>query len=196
MHPKPRVLVAARHGSHRLTVAAFFESRGHDVLFAESGSDAIAAVQAGAVDLVVTAHTMPGICGYELTRTLRVLFPRLPVILMSIGDDSLSEALLEDAAALGALNVPKDGEAREDGARSLAVLTQRETQVLDLIVKGHGNKAIARILEISPRTVENHRAQIMRKTMSRNVAALVRLTLMGGDAMTVAGTRAPGAPSA
>jgi FixJ family two-component response regulator len=56
-------------------------------------------------------------------------------------------------------------------------LTGRERQVLDLIVMGHGNKTVAQMLSISPRTVENHRAQIMRKTMSRNVAALVHLAL-------------------
>lgn len=67
------------------------------------------------------------------------------------------------------------------GARhkALSGLTPREREVLDLIVLGHGNKTVARMLSISPRTVENHRAQIMRKTHTSNVAGLVHLTLAG-----------------
>lgn len=54
--------------------------------------------------------------------------------------------------------------------------------MLDLIVLGHGNKTVARMLSISPRTVENHRAQIMRKTHTRNIASLVHLALMARGA--------------
>ncbi len=58
-----------------------------------------------------------------------------------------------------------------------AALTRREAQVIDLIVAGNSNKQIAYRLAISPRTVEFHRAQLMRKMGARNLATLVRAAL-------------------
>jgi two-component system response regulator FixJ len=57
----------------------------------------------------------------------------------------------------------------------LAALTPRERDVLDAIAAGLGNKAIARRLDLSPRTVEVHRANIMRRAGAGNVAELLRL---------------------
>ena len=73
-------------------------------------------------------------------------------------------------------------------ARSkLSLLTQRETEVLDLLVAGSSNKQIARDLEISPRTVEIHRANMMAKLGANHAADAVRLRLeamMGGGLRT------------
>ncbi len=62
---------------------------------------------------------------------------------------------------------------REAEAR-LAALTPRERNILDAIAAGLGNKAIARQLDLSPRTVEVHRANIMRRAGAGNVAELLR----------------------
>ena len=59
----------------------------------------------------------------------------------------------------------------------LTLLTDRERQVLELIMAGNANKVIAYLLSISPRTVELHRARLMDKMMARNAAELVRMTL-------------------
>jgi two-component system, LuxR family, response regulator FixJ len=67
-------------------------------------------------------------------------------------------------------------EAREISAK-LALLTERERQVLDLIVAGKANKVIAHELSISPRTVEIHRARVMEKMGASNLADLVRKAL-------------------
>jgi two-component system, LuxR family, response regulator FixJ len=67
-------------------------------------------------------------------------------------------------------------EARNTAAR-LALLTERERQVLDLIVAGKANKVIAHELSISPRTVEIHRARVMEKMDAGNLADLVRKAL-------------------
>ena len=56
-------------------------------------------------------------------------------------------------------------------------LTAREMQVFDLLILGLSNKLIAHELSISPRTVEVHRARLMRKMGVRNTAALIRLAL-------------------
>lgn len=66
----------------------------------------------------------------------------------------------------------------------LTALTIRETEVLDLVVEGKTTKEIARILEISPRTVDIHRAHVMEKTRADNLADLVRMVLSARSAPT------------
>jgi FixJ family two-component response regulator len=58
-------------------------------------------------------------------------------------------------------------------------LTPREFDVLDQLASGQSNKAAARLLGISPRTVEVHRARIMEKVGARNTADLMRIVLGG-----------------
>jgi len=62
-------------------------------------------------------------------------------------------------------------------AEAYATLTERERQVLELIVAGKANKVIAHELTISPRTVEIHRARVMEKMAAASLAELVRKTL-------------------
>jgi two-component system response regulator FixJ len=58
-------------------------------------------------------------------------------------------------------------------------LTARERDVLQLISNGLSNKEAGRHLEISPRTVEVHRARIMEKLGAKNTADLMRIVLTG-----------------
>jgi two-component system CheB/CheR fusion protein len=53
----------------------------------------------------------------------------------------------------------------------------RQRQVMDLVIAGHPSKNIAADLGISQRTVDNHRAAVMKKTGSKSLAALVRMAL-------------------
>lgn len=76
----------------------------------------------------------------------------------------------------------------------LLTLTPRERQVMDLILAGHPNKNIAADLCVSQRTVESHRASIMKKTGTRSLPALVRLALaatVGADSWLVPNDRSP-----
>jgi DNA-binding CsgD family transcriptional regulator len=66
---------------------------------------------------------------------------------------------------------------REDAANRVARLTARQRQIMELVLAGHPSKNIAANLGLSQRTVENHRASIMKKTGSRSLPALVRLAL-------------------
>lgn len=63
---------------------------------------------------------------------------------------------------------------RREAEARLAALTPRERRILDAIAAGLGNKAIARQLDLSPRTVEVHRASIMRRVGADSVAELLR----------------------
>jgi two-component system, NarL family, response regulator NreC len=81
---------------------------------------------------------------------------------------------------------PKDSvenflkQAQDDWTDPLDSLTAREKEVLYLAAKGHTSTEIAQHLHISPRTVEQHRAQLMRKLRLRNLPALIRFALQHG----------------
>ncbi len=67
--------------------------------------------------------------------------------------------------------------AQVDQAPQMAKLTPRQREVMNLVLAGHPSKNIAADLQISQRTVENHRAAIMRRTGASSLPALVRLSL-------------------
>jgi two-component system CheB/CheR fusion protein len=56
-------------------------------------------------------------------------------------------------------------------------LTEREHEIMDLVIAGHANKEIAARLAISQRTVENHRASVMTKTGVASLPDLIRLVI-------------------
>jgi two-component system, LuxR family, response regulator FixJ len=88
-------------------------------------------------------------------------------------------ASLRDALAQGCRQ-PRTNPAPKSPTDRLATLTFREREVVDRLVAGLSNKAIAREFGISYRTVEVHRARIMDKTQARSFSELVRLALGAG----------------
>ncbi|SDR63843.1 two component transcriptional regulator, LuxR family [Rhizobiales bacterium GAS113] len=83
--------------------------------------------------------------------------------------DSINDALRRDVVDR------RGADARDGVAVRLALLTQREREVMDQVVKGLSSKSIARALNISYRTVELHRSHILDKLGVRSVAELIRL---------------------
>ena len=99
-------------------------------------------------------------------------------------DDELTSIRLREALAREAALLRENDELirkmyswREEAANHVAGLTARERRILELVLAGHSSKCIAWELGISQRTVENHRAAIMRKTSVKSVPALVQLAL-------------------
>lgn len=70
---------------------------------------------------------------------------------------------------------------QDEGARLLATLTPREKEVMDEVVAGRHNREIALALDISPRTVEVHKARLLAKLRVGSIADLVRLSLQSRD---------------
>ena len=150
---------------------------------------------------VVTDVRMPGIDGMELLRRLGSGARKLPVIVMTghgdvplaveamkLGALDFLEKPFEDDRLIGMIQAALAE--RESGAKSetlsadmaarVASLTQRERQVMQGLVTGQSNKAIAREYDISPRTVEVYRANVMTKMQAGNLSELVRFAIRAG----------------
>ncbi len=146
---------------------------------------------------------MPGMNGMELLEMLKSSGIGLPVIMITgHGDVPLAVRALKHGAfdfiqkpfnaqeLLDRVHAALDLD-RENNRRSSEVaqcralflaLTDREKEVVDLVVAGNSSKMIARNLGISPKTVDVHRANVMRKLNIRSVAELVQLRLALPDA--------------
>lgn len=141
---------------------------------------------------------MPGMSGLDLQRALAERNSPLPIIFITgHGDVPMAvEAMrrgaidfirkpFRDQELLDRINealAVDDAQQRRSAAQAdtkdrIAALTPREQQVFERVAAGQANKVIALDLEISERTVEIHRSQVMRKTQSKTLADLVRLKL-------------------
>jgi two-component system, LuxR family, response regulator FixJ len=94
-------------------------------------------------------------------------------------DDELLIASVKRALAQ-AVSVREQASAAQRAESLIANLSARERQVLELLVVGRSNKVIAHELDISPRTVEIHRAHVMEKMEARSLSDLVRSALAAG----------------
>jgi two-component system, LuxR family, response regulator FixJ len=150
---------------------------------------------------IITDVRMPGLSGIDLLRRLKDMQIQLPVIVitghgdvplaveaMKFGAVDFLEKPFDDdvllASVRSALNRAEASAAleteRADIRSRIATLTQRERDVLGGLVAGKPNKIIAFDLEISPRTVEIYRANVMTKMKAGSLSELVRMVLSTG----------------
>ena len=148
---------------------------------------------------IITDVRMPDMNGLEMVRRLAAMGVRHPVIVMTghadvplaieavrAGVKDFLEKPFDDEALLSSIQTAladQTGSAQHEGpdaevAECLASLSARERQVLEGLVAGHANKVIAYDLEISPRTVEVYRANVMTKMKARSLSELVRMTIL------------------
>jgi two-component system response regulator FixJ len=151
---------------------------------------------------IVTDIRMPGMSGIELIREMRRRSINVPTVFitghgdvplaveaMKLGAADFIEKPFDDAQLLGsiraALEQTHDQERREAEAaeirRRMDGLTERERQVLGGLVAGKPNKIIAYELDISPRTVEIYRANVMTKMQAGSLSELVRMALKADE---------------
>lgn len=143
--------------------------------------------------------------GLELIQKLERMGSSLPAIVIAGKCDVPLAVLLMKAGAIDVLQKPlgsgeflacitralqlsrdqgKRTEGRKNAVCQIERVTERQREIMDMILAGHPNKNIAADLGISQRTVENHRASIMKRTGVKSLAALVRLTVTAAEYQT------------
>jgi FixJ family two-component response regulator len=173
------------------------------VLFANAEA-LLAAHQLGWAGCVVADLRLPGMSGVELQAALRARGSTLPFVIITAHGDVPTARAAFHAQAVDFLEKPFDdahlraaietafglerrrierAQARQGDAERLARLTAREREVMEHAAKGLHAKEIAAVMGISPRTVEVHKTRLMAKLGVRNVAELVRFSLVSGSQM-------------
>jgi two-component system CheB/CheR fusion protein len=147
--------------------------------------------------LLIDAY-LPGMNGLDMLRHLRDQGDAIPAIMITGNSDVSMAVQAMKAGAADFIEKPVSaaellasikhalGHARESDRRlawsqgaacQIAELTARQREIMAMVMAGHPSKNIAADLGISQRTVENHRASIMRKTNTKSLPALARLAL-------------------
>ena len=148
-------------------------------------------------DCIVSDVRMPGMSGLDLVRELKSRNVGAPIVLITgHGDVDMAVAAIKVGAAdfiekpfdesrllASVRDAIEESQRREtldeqkDLPAKFETLTERQRQVMELAVAGLSNKEIGSRLDISPKTVENHRAWVMERIGARNIAELVRLAM-------------------
>ena len=177
---------------------------------AADGRDALEMVAALQPDILMTDISMPVLDGLALTALVARDFPQTRVVILSMHTDDEYADKAVRAGAAGYLIKDSGTAELEPAVRAVArgdtylspaiskhvvagyarlsesqaasadALTPRQREVLKLIAEGLTTKAIARRLEISPKTVETHRVQLMKRLGIHDIARLVRYAIRVG----------------
>jgi two-component system response regulator FixJ len=177
---------------------AALEGAGHRCSLLDSAEAFFRIYDPGQAGCLILDVEMPGMNGPAVQQRLNLMGAIIPVIFIS-GHAAL--ALAVEAMRNGALDflekpVSNDRliahvrkaldydtknrlvlQERERIAQAFSTLTGRELAVLRLLISGQSNKVMAAALNLSPRTVELHRARVMEKTGSRSLAHLIRMSM-------------------
>src|SRR6516165_1633377 len=179
-----RILIADDHDVVRSGLRHMIDAQPNWQIVAEAGDgkEAVQKALETKPDVAVIDYSLPLINGVEATRQIRSAQPRTEVLILTMYDnESLIQELLK-AGARGYLFTTKVSEALLDSflarpAQEGSALTHRERGVIQVIAEGYTNKQIAGLLGISFKTVETHRASVMRKLNLSSTTQLVRYAI-------------------
>ncbi len=174
-------------------------AEGYAVRAHESARTFLDMIQQDACRCLVTDVRMPGMSGLDLLAKMKERRVSMPVIVITAhGDVPLAVAAMKQGA-INFFEKPFDGDALLDSVRAalareeseaapdaetqmikerFATLSKREEEVLAGLFKGLQNKTIAHDMGLSMRTVEVHRANLMKKTQATSLAELVKMALV------------------
>jgi DNA-binding NarL/FixJ family response regulator len=202
-----RLVLATDHSLFRAGLRCLLEGLGRVKVVAETGSgrEAVVLAKSHRPGLVVIESELAELSGFEAMAQIMHWSPLSRVIMVASDGDEKAESRARDAGAAGVLTrsattidlerlLQRVREGRPDHPQEAAAerarvrrpksrragsspLTPRQYEVLKLLAEGSGVKRIARILGISPKTVETHRAQVMERLHIYDLVGLVRYAL-------------------
>lgn len=210
MNNKANILIADDHALVLDGLKLMLDKQKHLTVAAEatSGKEVLELLLLHPIDLVITDLSMPGLKGIDLIREIKQQFPvvRLIVLTMHNEEEIISEIMYAEAEGyvlknsdksvlLKAINEVLAGRAhydeevidlflkkvkKERKTQTAQALTERETQVLRLILQELTSKEIADTLFISKQTVDKHRLHIMEKTGVKTLVGLIKYAIAQG----------------
>ena len=209
MKSTKRVLLADDHALVRAGIRALLSRIGIEVVGeAGDGHEALRMIKELRPDIALLDINMPGLSSFEVLEESTRLFPDLRVIILTVHDAAEYAMKALRAGAAGylpksaavkelheALETVLRGEIYVSGevlkrtllgvskgteGQLLAKLTPRQHEILILVSEGHSTREISRKLEISTKTVESHRAQLMERLDIHEVTGLVRFAIRAG----------------
>lgn len=196
MTSEPTVFIIDDDQAVRRFLSGLIESVNLQVETFASAQEFLDAYEPGRLGCLLLDIRMPGMSGLELQNELAERACSLPIIILT-GHGNVQVAVhAMKAGAVDFIEKPFNNELlldriqkavaesvdagsarikRQDIAGRMARLTPRERQVLDLVICGDTNKGVARRLDISERTVEIHRSNVMAKMQAKSLAELVKI---------------------
>jgi two-component system response regulator FixJ len=195
---KPTVFVVDDDPGVLDSLAFLFRSVGLEAVTYASANEFLGDYDPEKAGCLVLDVRMPGMSGLELQERLEARGSTLPIIFLTAHGDVPMAVKALKAGAVDFVQKPfrdqelidkiqyalkenerlrKDLGRQDEISARIATLTPRETEVMNLVVDGKSNKAIAHTLDLSQRTVEIHRARVMEKMGAGSVAELVRMVI-------------------
>jgi len=205
-----RIVIVDDHPLFRKGLEDLIHSEGSFAVCGEAGNaaEAMEIIRKLNPDLAIVDLSLPGANGIELIKNVRAEFPKLPILVLSMHDESLYalRALRAGAGgyvmkheamanviqairevfndrpylspAMAAQVITKFAHRNAEGAADpVERLSDRELEILELIGKGNEVRQIAKLLHLSPKTVETHRAHIKDKLDLKNSREVARFAL-------------------
>lgn len=201
MSNKGKIYVIDDDEAMRDSLNFLLDSAGFHVTLFESAQnflDRLAGLEFGCV---VSDVRMPGIDGIEMLKRMKASQSTFPILIMTghgdvplaveamkLGAVDFLEKPFEDDRLIGMIEAAirqaepaaKSETITHEIAARVATLSPRERQVMDGLIAGLSNKLIARDYDISPRTIEVYRANVMTKMQANSLSELVRLAMRAG----------------
>lgn len=193
--PRKRIQIIEDDDAVRVSLKAMLATWGYDVQPFASAEDFLASGICDPADCLLLDVKLTGMDGLALLSAVRQRGVTAPVIILTgHGDVRMAVSALK-AGARDFLEKPVDARELVECIRAaitehertyrgcgkaFARLTRREMEVLREIVTGHSNKVIAFRLQVSPKTVEVHRARVMQKSGAGSLPELVRMAVRAG----------------
>jgi two-component system, LuxR family, response regulator FixJ len=201
MPNKGKIYVIDDDEAMRDSLNFLLESAGFDVTLFEAAQNFLDALPGLEFGCVVSDVRMPGIDGIELLKRMKAGHSAFPIVIMTghgdvplaveamkLGAVDFLEKPFEDDRLIGMIDAAlrqaepaaRNEAVAHDIAARVATLSPRERQVMNGLIAGLSNKLIARDYDISPRTIEVYRANVMTKMQANSLSELVRLAMRAG----------------
>jgi two-component system, LuxR family, response regulator FixJ len=201
MSGERKVYVIDDDAAMRDSLSFLLDAAGFDVTMFDTATKFLDALPRLDFGCVVSDVRMPCIDGIELLKRMKALKSRFPIAIitghgdvplaveaMKLGAVDFLEKPFEDDRLIAMIDAAirqsdpaaRDQAVTRDLAARIASLSPRERQVMDGLIAGLSNKLIARDYDISPRTIEVYRANVMTKMQANSLSELVRLAMRGG----------------